>query len=278
MRHKPSVNANIFIKIAGFTLIELSIVLVIIGLVVGGVLVGQDLIHSAQLRSQVTQLEKLNSAATAFRLKYNALPGDILRDDAISLDLYTASSIAQDLDYSRLITDDNGDGLIGEKLVGTNQVVYKYQGEMAMFFRHLSDANIIEGSYGADLDNQAISNGTPNTRLPEAKLGNGQFITVTHYMGANRYIISDISSIVNTFRYINATSISMSTSDAYNIDVKIDDGKPMSGNVVSMFIPQSDDILTLGDNSNNPECVTIASEYNLTDTSLACSVMVKAAF
>ena len=39
---------------AGFTLIEISIVLVIIGLIVGGVLVGQTLIGSAQLRRQMT--------------------------------------------------------------------------------------------------------------------------------------------------------------------------------------------------------------------------------
>jgi prepilin-type N-terminal cleavage/methylation domain-containing protein len=38
----------------GFTLIELSIVLVIVGLIVGGVLVGQDLIRSAAVRAQIS--------------------------------------------------------------------------------------------------------------------------------------------------------------------------------------------------------------------------------
>ena len=41
----------------GFTLIELSIVLVIIGLIVGGVLVGQDLIRAAQVRATISQIE-----------------------------------------------------------------------------------------------------------------------------------------------------------------------------------------------------------------------------
>src|SRR4051812_21206607 len=61
----------------GFTLIELSIVLVIIGLIVGGVLVGQDLIKAAQIRSTVGQIEKYNSAVNTFRTKYNGMPGDL---------------------------------------------------------------------------------------------------------------------------------------------------------------------------------------------------------
>src|SRR5271170_3878378 len=62
---------------AAFTLIELSIVLVIIGLIVGGVLVGQDLIKAAQIRATVTQLEKYNTSVNTFRGKYNGLPGDL---------------------------------------------------------------------------------------------------------------------------------------------------------------------------------------------------------
>ena len=52
---------------SAFTLVELAIVLVIIGLIVGGVLVGQDLIKAAQIRSVVTDIERYNAAATTFR-------------------------------------------------------------------------------------------------------------------------------------------------------------------------------------------------------------------
>lgn len=61
----------------GFTLIEMSIVLVIIGLIVGGVLVGQSLIAAAGIRATITQIEKYNQAANTFTGKYGYLPGDI---------------------------------------------------------------------------------------------------------------------------------------------------------------------------------------------------------
>src|ERR1700728_1709743 len=61
----------------GFTLIEMSIVLVVIGLIIGGVLVGQDLIRAAYVRAQIAQIEKFNTAVNTFYGKYQALPGDM---------------------------------------------------------------------------------------------------------------------------------------------------------------------------------------------------------
>jgi prepilin-type N-terminal cleavage/methylation domain-containing protein len=52
---------------SGFTLIELSIVLVVIALVVGGVLIGRDLIEAAKIRSQINQLSKFTTLANTFR-------------------------------------------------------------------------------------------------------------------------------------------------------------------------------------------------------------------
>ncbi|MEJ0009143.1 MAG: prepilin-type N-terminal cleavage/methylation domain-containing protein [Alphaproteobacteria bacterium] len=61
---------------AAFTLVELAIVLVIIGLLVGGVLVGADLIKSAQFYALNQGKEDIVAAAMTFRDKYGRLPGD----------------------------------------------------------------------------------------------------------------------------------------------------------------------------------------------------------
>src|SRR5271163_852919 len=75
-----------------FTLIELSIVLVIIGLIVGGVLVGQDLIKAAEIRATVAQVEKYNAAVNTFRTKYNGIPGDIVNTQAAAFGLFNETT------------------------------------------------------------------------------------------------------------------------------------------------------------------------------------------
>ena len=65
------------IRNKGFTLIELSIVLVIIGLLIGGLVAGNDMRKSAEVRSQITQIEKIQTATNTFKAKFNALPGDM---------------------------------------------------------------------------------------------------------------------------------------------------------------------------------------------------------
>lgn len=60
----------------GFTLIELSIVLVIIGLLVGGVLAGKALIQQAAIRAAISQLQTFDAAYRTFEAKYNCIMGD----------------------------------------------------------------------------------------------------------------------------------------------------------------------------------------------------------
>ena len=108
-------------SLIGFTLLELSIVMVIIGLIIGGITVGQDMIRSAELNSVVSNFQKYQTAVNAFKLKYSALPGD----------MDNASSYWPTCDATPANCDGDNDGLI--------------QSELAWL--HLSLSEIIPGSY-----------------------------------------------------------------------------------------------------------------------------------
>lgn len=60
----------------GFSLIEVAIAIVVIGLVVGLSLKGKELIHTAKLNSIVDQVNAFRMAAQMFTDKYSAIPGD----------------------------------------------------------------------------------------------------------------------------------------------------------------------------------------------------------
>lgn len=60
----------------GFTLVELSIVLVIIGLLIGGVIKGQSMIENAKIKRIISDTDGLVAAVYAYQDKFNALPGD----------------------------------------------------------------------------------------------------------------------------------------------------------------------------------------------------------
>lgn len=106
---------------SGFTLIELSIVLVIIGLVVGGIMVGRTLIRSSEIKSIGTDIERFETARKTFLIKYNCLPGDCR----------TASSLG-------LGNNGNGNGYVDH---------YAASAEVWRFWTHLGNANLISGSY-----------------------------------------------------------------------------------------------------------------------------------
>src|SRR5262245_34434616 len=61
-----------------FSLIELSIVIVIIGLIVGGIIGGSALIRAGELRSVVSDVSKYTAAVNTFKQKYDAFPGDMI--------------------------------------------------------------------------------------------------------------------------------------------------------------------------------------------------------
>ncbi len=63
-------------KVKGFTLVELAIVLVIIGLILGAILKGQELINNAKMKRLYNQYREVLAAVYTYYDRYNAFPGD----------------------------------------------------------------------------------------------------------------------------------------------------------------------------------------------------------
>lgn len=74
----------------GFTLIELSIALVVIGLIIGSVLVGVNILNSARVTNAVNVLQSVQSAVSTYNQNYGALPGD----DKQAQDRFSSKGIA----------------------------------------------------------------------------------------------------------------------------------------------------------------------------------------
>jgi len=68
---------------SGFTLVEIAIVLVIIGLILGGVLKGQSLIDNAKYKNFVKHIDSVRAAVLTFQDQYRGLPGDLLNVSAL---------------------------------------------------------------------------------------------------------------------------------------------------------------------------------------------------
>ena len=231
-------------KQSGFTLIELSLVLVIIGLVVGGVLVGRDLIAASEIRSQISQIEKYNTAVNTFRVKYGYLPGDIPDP--------TASGFGF---KARGLYGGQGDGNgfmdgIHINAAGQNCGFYSISGENALFWVDLSTANLIDSTINtATATNPA--NGLPRPTgadiykyFPSAQIGSNYVYTgsgtCTKYPYANvfrkrvNYFI--ISLVTGVYSNINPTvDVGLTVQQAYSIDNKIDDGLPQIGRVIAGY-------------------------------------------
>lgn len=120
---------------AAFTLVELAIVLVIIGLIIGGVLTAQQITNNARITSVIQGLKAIQAAVQSYNQNYGALPGD----DKDATSRFTGKNVPG-----------NGDGL---NIIGTGSSYNNADegsfnsaaGESPLFWSHLRAAGMIKG-------------------------------------------------------------------------------------------------------------------------------------
>lgn len=194
----------------GFTLVELSIVIVIIGLIISGIVAGQSLVRSAKISSITSDIDKYKTAINTFQLEYNAQPGDL--PTAVSYGIASAGHFG------------NGDKKIDD---------CRYEGSYA--WEHLSKAKLIPGSYTGTTG--AIQQDMPKSSFSNVYYGithiDSSLVASTGCIGLSTAVMygvinrkSIISVGANTTFPINGF---LTVNEAYGIDTKIDDGAPDKG-------------------------------------------------
>ncbi len=128
---------------SGFTLIEFSIVMIVIGLVIGSIMVGRDLIRHAELRKTYQQIEEYRVAVATFKNKYDALPGDMPNATDIFGTDPEGCTLVPVTRYAKKETC-NGDGNGFIERISPVLEVYR-------FWQHLGAAELIPGLYGGHL-------------------------------------------------------------------------------------------------------------------------------
>ena len=181
-------------KQTGFTLIEIAIVLVIIGLLLGGVLKGQELITSARVRNLISQQDGVKAAYFGFLDRFRALPGDYSQ---------AVGNIAL------VTTNGNGNGQI-RSIAAADAA-----DEFILVWEHLSRAGFINGSYtyaaGAETPASAPTN--PYARYIQVIYDN---------------VYGPVPA-VGAVRHNIKTGNQISSEILAEIDRKVDDGNPVLG-------------------------------------------------
>lgn len=233
--------------------IELSIVLIVISLVVAGIVGGKSLIHSAELQSIITEVNKYKTSYNNFRLQYDAILGDMPN----ATDYWPADCV----NAGSNTCNGNNNDYIGDVVAGGSE-------EPLRAWQHFGLSEMILGKY------TGLEYSSPDSKIPDSKIGINVLaskLKVSGDYGTAGYELSYFTS--NGLYGIQANFLWLSTEfpsklfapalspvDAKSIDKKIDDGKPTKGKALSRsnFIPLN--------------CVTASNEYNVARTDIQCSM------
>lgn len=222
---------------AGFTLVELAISVMVIGLLLGGVLKGKELIDNSRATAVARQVTAYWAAIRTFQTTYNAFPGDMINPG----DRIPGCSGSPCADTG------NENGLLEPASAGYHEMLGSHPpvttGEVRNFFLHLARAGLITGidlsytgtpnTFGVDFPSSPAGGGwnpTSNSNVAEANPNNPNWQNYLRLIrdvpGSNNYLLSPIQTS--------------------QIDTKIDDGVADTGDVRGYHIYTDSDTATWG--------------------------------
>lgn len=227
---------------SAFTLIELSIVIVIIGLIIGGITVGQSMSENAKIQNVIAEKEGVVAAIKQFEDKYKGLPGDLYN----ATDFWPAASACGNGTSSPALPDSdvcNGNG--NGQIAGVTSDLP----ESHWAWRQLALAGFIDGSYSGfagGLGSQLVEPGevVPITDYQDNTGWHiyyfGRQASTSFYDGQYGHILYLGTAAIGApgVSVVNGVSQGWAQGDMegehiISIDDKVDDGSPETGNIRS---------------------------------------------
>lgn len=254
----------------GFTLLELSVVLSVFGIMVGAIFIGQNMFENARIKKDLSLIEQVISATKSFELKYEFLPGDLPDHYSFFKAVIPGGFVG------------NGDNRIGIATGGAgNYTAYCSAGcadqgyESTLFWLELAEANLIKlntfqfSNIVTDVDSFARQGiGYP---LIQDSNSVGLSITSTPSELANVLVYGVSQQAAGQQAVINNSTIPPIYSRV--IDTKMDDGKPQTGLVQNRW--------NIGDSVtpfSGANCTAGSNNYPTNNTAALCTLRIETKF
>jgi prepilin-type N-terminal cleavage/methylation domain-containing protein len=240
----------------GFTLVELSIVLVIIGLILGGVMVGRSMIRSSQVNSVASDLQSYEAATQMFIDKYRGLPGDMTNATT-----FWGAAVANG-DGDAILDSASGAGAAGE--------IFGAWEQMAL-------AGLIKGTFTGISGTGSGYSADPGINVPAGRIPSSGY--TWYYVGTSSGHTQWFDGFTGNHLYVGGEAGTTVTNtpiftpaEAYVIDTKLDDGMPGLG-VVRTYNTGSHPNCT-----NGAAAATTTATYTTTYTGIACMLFLVPGF
>lgn len=234
----------------GFSLVELAIVIVIIGLLIAVLSGASSLIRSSRISSVISDVQGFKTAVNAFQKTYYTLPGDLTNSSS----LWTTGTGSGQVIAA---CANNGDG--DRRIENANGPEY------LCAWQHLALGGFIPGTY-TGTENGATPKVTGGTNAPESKVEGATYIMIYFDSTAMGWTIPKDANYVVFGSNGDASTLArtaITVNEAWTIDSKADDGVASTG-----------DILGNGASAASGTCVNTAAtkDYSFATTTKVCGL------